>query len=47
MVERGFEIPFIGVAAKWERRIERDLRALLAGRDEGELSFATRAAERA
>jgi predicted secreted protein len=30
MIERGFEIAFIGVAAKWERRIERDLRALLA-----------------
>ena len=33
MAERGFEIAFIGVAAKWERRIERDLRALLARRD--------------
>jgi predicted secreted protein len=29
MAARGFSVPFIGVAAKWERRIERDLRALL------------------
>lgn len=34
MTERGFEIPFIGIAAKWERKIERDLNALLAA-DQG------------
>jgi hypothetical protein len=33
MAARGFETAFVGVAAKWERRIERDLRALLARRD--------------
>jgi len=35
MAERGLEVAFIGVAAKWERRIERDLRALLTRRDGG------------
>lgn len=33
MTARGLDIPFIGVAAKWERRMERDLQALLAARD--------------
>jgi predicted secreted protein len=37
MAERGFDIPFVGVAAKWERRIERDLKALLTKRDQGVL----------
>ena len=37
MAQRGFELPFIGVSARWERRIERDLKALLEKRDRGAL----------
>ncbi|MER9690019.1 MULTISPECIES: hypothetical protein [unclassified Mesorhizobium] len=37
MAARGFKMPFVGVTAKWERRIERDLQALLAGSDQGAL----------
>jgi predicted secreted protein len=35
MAKRGFQVAFVGVAAKWERRIERDLQALLVRRDGG------------
>jgi predicted secreted protein len=45
MAERGFEVPFVGVAAKWGRRIERDLRALLAGRDPRAVPDLTEAAD--
>lgn len=37
MAESGFELPFVGVTAKWERRIERDLKALL-NREDGAAS---------
>lgn len=37
MAERGFALPFVGVTPKWEKRILRDLQALLAMHDQGAL----------
>ena len=41
MLARGWVVPFVGVAAKWERRIERDLQALLVRQDGDLLSDLT------